>query len=170
ILVLIALKRLSNHYNEAGIYNNALYGVIMAIIGGVVSVAVIIVAAVGLLSALGIEIATWGDWTSFQQINWESLVTWSILAPYIAAILGSLVVLFVFVVVAAVFLRRSYTTLSAKTGVKMFSTVGLLTLIGAVLTIIGVGLILLWVAQVLLAVAFFSIKTQPAQPPESTPP
>lgn len=170
ILVLIALKRLSNHYNEAGIYNNALYGVIMAIIGGVVSVAVIIVTAVGLLSALGIEIATWGDWTSFQQINWESLVTWSILAPYIAAILGSLVVLFVFVVVAAVFLRRSYTTLSAKTGVKMFSTVGLLTLIGAVLTIIGVGLILLWVAQVLLAVAFFSIKTQPAQPPESTPP
>jgi len=170
ILVLIALKRLSNHYNEAGIYNNAFYGVIMAIIGGVVSVAVIMVAAVGLLSALGIEITAWGDWTTFQQINWEGLVTWGIIAPYIAAILGSLVVLFVFVVVAAVFLRRSYTTLSAKTGVKMFSTVGLLTLIGAVLTIIGVGLILLWFAQVLLAVAFFSIKTQPAQPPESTPP
>ncbi|MEE9601039.1 MAG: DUF996 domain-containing protein [Thermoplasmata archaeon] len=85
-----------------------------------------------------------------------------ILWPYIAAIVGSLVVLFVFIVVAAVFLRRSFTILSAKTGVNMFSTAGLLTLIGAVLTIIGVGFILLWFAQILLAVAFFSIKTQSA--------
>jgi len=169
ILVLIALKGLSDHYNEAGIFNNALYGFILAIIGGVISVAVIVMTAVDFLSAVGIDISTaWSDPTVFSSINWEQLVTWDILWPHIAAILGSLVVLFVFVVVAAVFLRRSYTTLSAKTGVNMFSTVGLLTLIGAVLPI--VGFILLWVAQILLAVAFFSIKTQPAQPPESTPP
>jgi len=170
ILVLIALKRLSNHYNEAGIFNNALYGFILAIIGGVVFVAAIVVAAAGLLSELAIEIAIWGDWTALQNVNWQSLVTIDILLPYIAAIIGSLVVLFAFVVVASIFLRRSYTTLSAKTGVNMFSTVGLWTLIGAVLTIIGVGFIILGVAQILLAVAFFSIKTQPAQSPESTPP
>ena len=171
ILVLIALKGLSNHYNEAGIFNNALYGFIMAIIGGVISVAVIVVTAVDFLSAVGIDISTaWSDPTVFSSINWEQLVTWDILWPHIAAIVGSLVVLFAFVVVASIFLRKSYTTLSAKTGVNMFSTVGLWTLIGAVLTIIGVGFIILWVAQVLLAVAFFSIKTQPAQPPESTPP
>jgi len=38
ILVMIALKGLSDHYNDAGIFNNALYGFIMAIIGGVVFV------------------------------------------------------------------------------------------------------------------------------------
>ena len=169
ILVMIALKGLSDHYNEAGIFNNALYGFIMAIIGGVVFVAAIVVAAVGLLTDLGIEVATWGDPAAFQNIDWQNLVTLDILLPYIAAIVGSLVVLFVFVVVGSVFLRRSLTVLSAKTGVNMFSTAGLLTLIGAVLTIIGVGFILLWVAWILLAVAFFSIKTQSAQPPASTP-
>jgi len=161
ILVLIALKGLSDHYNEAGIFNNALYGFIMAIIGGVVFVAVIVVAAVGLLTDLGIEVANWGDPTAFQSIDWQNLVTLDILWPYIAAIVGSLVVLFVFVVVGSVFLRRSFTSLSAKTGVNMFSTVGLVTLIGAVLTIIVVGFIILWVALILLIVAFFSIKTQP---------
>ena len=170
ILVLIALKGLSDHYTEGGIFNNALYGIIMAIIGGVVFVAVIVVAAVGLLIDLGIEVANWGDPAAFQRIDWQNLVTLDILWPYIGAIVGSLVVLFVFVVVAALFLRRSLTILSPKTGVNMFNTVGLLTLIGAVLTIIVVGFILLWVALILLAVAFFSIKTQPTQPPPTTPP
>jgi len=169
ILVLIALKGLSDHYNDAGIFNNALYGVIMTIIGGVVFVAVIVVAAVGLLTDLGIEVANWGDPTAFQNIDWQNLATLDILLPYIAAIIGSLIVLFVFVVVGSVFLRRSFTSLSAKTGVNRFSTVGLLTLIGAVLTIIVVGFIILWVALILLTVAFFSIKTQSAQPPATTP-
>ncbi len=167
ILLLIALKGLSNHYNESGIFNNALYGIIIAIIGGVVFVAVIAVAAVGLLTDLGIEVANWGDPTAFQNINWESVVTLDILWPYIAAIVGGLIVLFVFGVVTAIFLRKSFTTLSEKTGVNMFGTVGLLTLIGAVLTIIVVGFVLLWIALILLIVAFFSIKTQPAQPPAS---
>jgi len=170
ILVMIALKGLSDHYNEGSILNNALYGVILAIIGGVVFVAVIVVAAVGLLSALGIDMATLSDPTALSRINWQEIVTFDILLPHIAAILGSFVVLFIFVVVAAIFLRRSLTLLSAKTGVGLFGTTGLIILIGAVLTIIGVGLILLWVALILLTVAFFSIKTQPAQPPESTPP
>ncbi len=169
ILVLIALKKLSDHYNEAGIFNNALYGIIMAIIGGVVFVAVIVVTAVGLLSALGIEIANLGDPTAFQNINWQEIATLDTLWSYIAAILGSLVALFIFVVVAAVFLRRSLTLLSAKTGVNLFGTTGLVMLIGAVLTIIGVGFIILWIALILLVVAFFSIKTQPAQPSVSTP-
>ena len=170
ILVLIALKGLSDHYNEGGIFNNALYGFILAIIGGVVFVGVIVVAAVDFLSALGIHWSTLSDPTALSSINWEELVTFDILWPHIAAIVGSFIVLFVFVVVAAIFLRRSLTILSAKTGVNMFGTTGLLTLIGAVLTIIGVGLILLWVALILLTVSFFSIKTQPAQPPAPTPP
>lgn len=169
ILVMIALKGLSDHYNDAGIFNNALYGFIMAIIGGVVFVAGIVVAAVGLLTDLGIEVADWGDPAAFSNINWEELVTWDILEPHIAAIVGSLVALFVFVVVASVFLRRSFTSLSAKTGVNLFSTVGLLTLIGAVLTIIVVGFLLLWVAEILLIVAFFRIKAQSTQPPATTP-
>ncbi len=156
ILVLIALKRLSDYYNEKGIFDNALYGIIIGIIGLVVFVAGIVVAAVGLLSDLGI---TWGDWAVLQEIDWRAAVTWDIIEPHIAVIIGSLVALFVFVVVSAIFLRKSLTTLSTKTGVNMFGTAGLLMLIGAVLTIILIGFIIIWVALILLTVAFFSIKT-----------
>jgi len=152
ILVLIALKRLSGYYNAKGIFDNALYGVIAAIIGVVVFVAGIVVAATGLLSDMGIA---WDDWAGIKEID----MTWDIIEPHIAIIIGSLVALFAFVVVSAIFLRKSLTTLSTKTGVNMFGTAGLLMLIGATLTIIVIGFILIWVALILLTVAFFSIKT-----------
>lgn len=164
ILVMIALKGLSDHYSEEGIFNNALYGVIIVIIGAVISVAVIVMVAIDFFSAVGIDISTaWSDPTVFSSINWEELVTWDILRPYIAPILGSLVLLFVFVVVAAFFLRRSLTTLSEKTGVGLFGTTGLLTLIGAILTIILFGFLLLWIALILLTAAFFSIRARPTE-------
>jgi len=156
ILVLIALKGLSDNYNEKGIFDNALYGIIAAIIGVVVFVAGIVVAAVGLLSDLGIA---WSDWGAIQGLDWRAVVTWDIIEPHIAVIIGSLVALFVFVVVSAIFLRRSLTILSAKTKVNLFGTAGLLILIGAILSIIVVGFILIWVALIMLTVAFFSIKT-----------
>ena len=58
---------------------------------------------------------------------------------------------------------------SEKTGVGLFGTTGLLILIGGVLTIIVIGFILLWVALILLTISFFSIKTQTAQPPATSP-
>ena len=166
ILVMVALKGLADHYGEKGIFNNALYGVILAIIGIAVSIAIIVITAIGFLSALGIDLSTvWSDPTVLSNINWEELMTLDAIWPYIAAILGSFVLLFVFVVVASIFLRKSLNMVSEKTGVGLFGTTGLLILIGAVLTIIGIGLILLWIALILLTVSFFSIKTQTAQPP-----
>jgi len=82
----------------------------------------------------------------------------------------AVVVLFILLVIAAIFYRKSLNMLSSKSGVGMFSTAGLLLLIGAILTIIVIGIIIIWIAIILLAVAFFSIKTQTAQPPESAPP
>jgi uncharacterized membrane protein len=76
-------------------------------------------------------------------------------------------VLFVFVIITAILLRKSLGLLSAKTGVGLFGTTGLLILIGAVLTIIAIGLLLIWIAMLILAIAFFSIKPQQAQPPTS---
>ncbi|MBY9021893.1 MAG: DUF996 domain-containing protein, partial [Candidatus Lokiarchaeota archaeon] len=43
ILVMIALYNLGRYYSEPGIFNNALYGIIMGIVGGVISVVVVIV-------------------------------------------------------------------------------------------------------------------------------
>ena len=43
ILVMVALYNLASHYREGGIFNNALYGLIIGIVGGVISIATVII-------------------------------------------------------------------------------------------------------------------------------
>ena len=160
ILVLIALKGFADYYNEAGIFNNALYGVITVIVGGVVTFGVAFIALVDFLSELGLSFANVADWSAeLTAIDWTT-VGFSIIGNFIAYILLALVVLFVFVIITAILLRKSLGLLSAKSGVGLFGTTGLLMLIGAVLTIIAIGLVLIWIATLILAIAFFSMKSQ----------
>jgi uncharacterized membrane protein len=71
ILVLIAMKGLADNYNEGGIFNNTLYGVILTIIGGVVFVGAIVVGAVGLLSELNLDLATFStDPAAISTVDW----------------------------------------------------------------------------------------------------
>jgi uncharacterized membrane protein len=162
ILVLIALKGLSDHYNEGGIFNNALYGLIVGIIGGVASVATIVVMVLAVISTS----FDWTNWAMYEQ--WPT--DWNVLWGVIGAIVMALIVLFVCGIVAAIFFRKSLSILSAKSGEKIFETAGLLWLIGAILTIVLVGLILIWVAWILIAIGFFSIKATAAQPLATVPP
>ena len=167
ILTLIAVKGLADYYSEAGIFNNALYAVITAIVGGIVTAGVAFVALVDFLSELGLSLGNVGEWsTQLPTMDWTT-IGFDIIGNFVAYILLALVVLFVFVIITAILLRKSLGLLSAKTGVGLFGTTGLLILIGAVLTIIAVGLILIWVAMLILAIAFFSIK--PQQPASAAP-
>jgi uncharacterized membrane protein len=171
ILVLIAVKGLSDHYKEASIFNNTLYGVILSIVGVVVFVAALFVTAVSFFTnVLGIELsAALSDPTAFSNIDWTEAMILDNLMSHVAALVGSLVILFIFVVVATIFYRKSLTTLAEKTGVGRFGTAGLLLLIGAVLTIIAIGFLLIWIALILLTAAFFQIRAEPTQPPPMTP-
>jgi len=162
ILTLIALKGLSDHYNALGIFNNALYGFITLIIGGVAFIGTMMVMALMAISKIDID---WTNPSAIRQYFMDLNNLWGI----IAAVIIALVVLFIFVIVSAILFRKSLSTLSMKTGEKIFETAGLLWLIGAVLTIILVGFILIWIAWILIAVGFFSIKTPAAQPPAAPP-
>jgi len=171
ILVLIAVKGLSDHYKEASIFNNSLYGVILSIVGGAVFVAALFVTALSFFrDVLGIELsAALSDPTAFSNIDWTEAMIFDNLMAHVAAVVGSLLILFIFVVVAAIFYRKSLTTLAEKTGVGLFGTAGLLLLIGAVLTIIAIGFLLIWIALILVTAAFFQIREEPTQPPPVTP-
>jgi uncharacterized membrane protein len=81
--------------------------------------------------------------------------------PFIVAGISVIVILWIFAIVMAFFVRRSLLQVSSKTSVGLFSTAGLLLLVGAALTIILVGAFLIWIAVLLLAVAFLTMKTQP---------
>lgn len=161
ILVLIAMKGLADYYNEGGIFNNALYGFLTTIVGGVASVAVIVISVILALTTLITDWTNPTEWETLFQDFTNLSALWTLLGSIIAA----LIIVFIFAIITALFYRKSFNLLAAKSGVNMFSTAGLLLLIGAVLTIILVGFIIIWIAFILLAVGFFSIKTTTTQPP-----
>ena len=164
ILMLIGLKGLADFYKEAGIFNNTLYAIILAIVGIVVAVAAIVVTALSALSSIGIDLSNVNDWAMFgsELANYfTNFGDFSAIWTLLGAVVSALVILYIFVIVTMFFLRRSMNQLSSKTGVGLFGTTGLLMLIGAVLPLIG--LLLIWIGFILLTVAFFQIKVQPTQ-------
>jgi uncharacterized membrane protein len=174
ILVLIALYRLANFYNDKGIFNNAIYGVITGVVGAVVTGIVAVIAVLASLSSLETFIGElypgWipGDWASLSGMTptIPSNIDFSPLASFLAAIVAIFAVIIIFAVAATYFFRRSLKQLSVKTTIGLFSTAGLMLFIGAFLLILLIipGLIVMWLAVLILAIAFFQIKAQPEQP------
>jgi uncharacterized membrane protein len=168
ILVMVALYNLASYYREGGIFNNALYGLIVGIVGGVISIAAVIITVLTSLSDfLYALFPDWnGDWTALSGLTPNpSNLSLDNITPFLAGIFAVLIILWVFSIIATFFIRRSLGTLSVKSGVGLFSTAGLLLLIGAVsIVLFGIGLILIWISTLLLAIAFFQIRPQQAQP------
>ena len=160
ILLLIGLKGLANFYKEDGIFNNSLYSIIIAIVGFVVGVGVIVISAVSALANIGIDWANIEDWanvgtdmaTVFTDFNFNAI------ADLLGALLIGLIIIYVVVIVSMFFFRKSMNQLSAKSGIGLFGTAGLLMLIGAVIPVIG--LLIIWIGAILVTVAFFQMKQE----------
>jgi uncharacterized membrane protein len=167
ILVLVALYNLAGYYSERGIFNNALYGLIAGIVGGVISVAAVIYTVLtSLTDFLYTLFPDWnGDWSALSGLTPDtSNISLDTILPFLAGIFAVFIILWVFAIISAFFVRRSLGSLSVKSGVGLFSTAGLLILIGAVLIIaFGIGLILIWISALILAIAFFTIKPKETQ-------
>ena len=171
ILVLIGLKSLADYYNDAGIFNNFLYGTIAGVVGVVVAgVAFAFVIFTSLTDFLYTVFPTWnGDLSSLSGLTPDvSAIDPTAILPFLASFLVIALILFFTAIIVAIFMRKSLNTLSAKASIGLFGTTGLLLLIGAVLTIIFIGAILIWIAMLILAIAFFSMKQQQTQPAMST--
>lgn len=169
ILVLVALYGMAGHYKEGRIFNGALYGIIVAIVGVVVAVfTLFLVVLTSLTDFLHQIYPNWnGDWTTLSGMTPNtSNIDFSSIASFLGGLVGVLVILWIAAIVSAFLVRRSLGALSAKSGVGLFSTAGVLLLVGAVLIIaFGIGLILIWISALLTAIAFFQMKPQQAQPP-----
>ncbi|MDA4125513.1 MAG: DUF996 domain-containing protein [Thaumarchaeota archaeon] len=151
ILVLVAIKRVSEVVADPSIFNNMLIAIVLGIAGIVVGVVVI---AASVFSAFGLTALTQmapGSVPSIAQTDIVKLIT---------GIVAGLAVVWILLLVAAIFVRKSYGSMATKLGVGMFSTSGLIFLIGAALTIVLVGFILIFVSEILNIIAFFSIPEQ----------
>jgi uncharacterized membrane protein len=151
ILVLIAVKYISDVIEDKSVFNNYLISVILNIlalaVGGLVIFASFWPLIFGSIS---------GGFTPELDI-----------ITIIFTVIIALVVVWIFYIVSAIFLRKSFNTISSRLNISMFGTAALLYLIGAALMIVVIGFIIILIADILQIVAFFSISEQ--TPPEQTP-
>jgi uncharacterized membrane protein len=144
ILILLAIKNISDAMQDRAIFNNAMIAVILAIVG--VAIAGVVIAGT-IFSFIGLRYTFVPGSTTIPS-NMISLV---------GRLIAGLAVVWIVAIIAAFFLRKSFNEISTKLNVGMFRTGALLYFIGAILTIIFVGFILIFVAEILFAVAFFGI-------------
>lgn len=145
ILVLIAIKHISDHTGDRSIFNNYLIAVIVGVIAMVVGA---VMGFAGLFGGFGLMGA------GAPMIG---------LTGMLLSMIAVLAVIWILEVIAAIFIRRSFTSIASALNVKMFSTAALLYLIGAILIIaFGVGGIILLVALILQVIAFFRIPVSKA--------
>lgn len=176
ILVLLALRGLADFYKERCIFNNGLYAFIALIVGVGATFAglVYLLFYTSYLTDLVAQIYPGfnGDWSTLPSLTPNTNVDPSALIPFIGPILSILAIGWVFAIIVSFFTWRSIKTVAEKSNVSLFSTAGILLLIGSVLIIaFGFGLILMWIAVLLIAIAFFQIKppieqvVAPSSPP-----
>ena len=159
VLVLVAVKYISESVGDRAIYSNIVYFIILAIIGSVV-VFLFVVAALLPFLVLGGFPPTTGPIDITDPATILAATTFLI----------GLGIGWVIAIVAALFLRRSFNSISTSLGVGLFGTAGLLYFIGAILLIVVVGFVLIFIAEILMIVAFFSIPEQAPQPAPMAPP
>jgi len=138
ILILLATKEISESVQDKTIFDDATLAAITAVIGAVV------------FSGL-IFLYFFGGPFGFGP---------ALFIPFLVA-LGTF---WVFTVISAIFLKRSYEKISQRLNVSAFATTGLLYLIGAALTIVFIGFLILLVALIFQVVAYFSIQDRPQSP------
>jgi uncharacterized membrane protein len=152
ILLLMALKGFSQSYQDASIYDNALKGFIYYIIA-----VVLVVVSIALF---------WASFVSIVSIIFIGLGLIGIIGFVVTLILA-----FVFYIMAAKRLRTTLNSLAQKTGEHSFETAGTLLYWGAILMIVFfIGGILIFIAWIFATIGFFSMKTSGQQPSSYAPP
>jgi uncharacterized membrane protein len=165
ILLIKSVREFSNYYQDQSIYQNSLTGIKYYIVALVAATVAVTAMVIGVLSA-----------TAFTFTGLASFAFTTGLGVGLIALFAGLVIAFIFYVLAASHLRKTFNTLSEKTGDQSLATAGTLLWVGSILTIIGVGLILIFVAWIFATIGFFTMKSPqyqqyvPQQPNGYTPP
>ena len=136
ILLLVAMKGLSDDYNDPDIFKNALYGFIFGIIGVIALAAFIPIAFFGVATV--------------------STVSTTVPLAGLGLLVLVFIVMYVFYLIGAMFYNKALNILAAKSGEGTFNTAGMILLIGAIIPI--VGLLLQFIAWIIAAIAFFNIR------------
>jgi uncharacterized membrane protein len=154
------VKYISDSLHDSSIFSNILIAIVLAIVGVAVG-GIVILGSVLRFVGLG-NLARIGTTT-------PTTIPSGVFGMIGGIILG-LVLVWIMLIIAAYFQRKSYEVIAARLNVGTFRTAAMLYLIGAALVIILVGFFLLFLAQILFVVAFFSIKEEMISSPSGSAP
>jgi uncharacterized membrane protein len=163
VLVLIAVKQISDAVNDREIFNNVLMAVILQVVGiGILTFAVL----GGLISMFAM--APFGS--PFDGFGGPGLMDGGAVFAFLGILIVGLIAMWIVLIIAARFLRKGYERIAVTTKTEMFGTVGRWYFYGALLVIVLVGFIIILIAEILQIVAFFSLpESPPAQPTTEQP-
>ncbi len=139
ILLLVAAKSISQQTSDK-IFTNVMWAVVLVITGSIVGFLIVFN---GLISAVNF---------SSGSVN---------LATYTNSLIFGLVVVWVFLILGAIFTSKSYYAIAKGLDADLFRTAATLFLVGAVLIIVlGIGFIIIFAALAVQLAAFLSLPDE----------
>ncbi len=173
ILLLIGLNGIAGYFKDRFIFNQSLFAVIVVVIGLVVAGVVLVsVVLANLTPLLGMLYPGWNgaitdlpNTTPDPNALTPDNINIAALMPLLIGFVGVWVVVWITAIIATFLVRRSLVAIADKSSTKLFSTAGMIMLIGGFLGLVAIGYFLIVIGLLLLAVAFFQL--QPTPPPEA---
>jgi uncharacterized membrane protein len=159
VLFVVAMHRLSEYYNEQGIFKNTLYGFIINLVSGLCAfVAVFIL--IGYFASSIAQGATQTTAATPAPSVPPYLVPPNVATSFVsffAILIAAIAIIFVVGIVVAVLYMRAFNKLGEKSGIHNFNTAGLLILVGVIVPIVS------WIGWIFAALGFHSLKPKPAE-------
>ncbi len=150
VLLMKGMKEFSYYYQDESIYRNALTGIKYYIVAIIAAAVAIIAIVVGAASATALFAGNFLFTAGF--------------ALGLIAFLAGIVAAFVFFLLVATHLKKTFHTLAEKTSEGSFETASTLFWVGSILTIFfGIGLLLIFISWIFATIGFFSMKSRTYQ-------
>jgi uncharacterized membrane protein len=154
VMVLLAVKQISEVVRDREIFNNVLMAVILQIVGSAISAFVVIGGLLSTFMMAPLE-------SPFDGFVGPGMFGVGAALAVLGTLIVGLVVMWVVLIISARFLRKGYDGIATKTGTETFRSVGRWYYYGAWLSIVLVGFVLIMIAAILQIVAFFSLPESP---------
>ena len=162
ILQFIAIKNISEILHDQSIFSNFLINFIFGILA-IGSVIIVLIATIGSVGGISF-------FTAFEGMNpTQPAEIFSYIQPLLSGCIVALVVMWILLLLGAIYLRKSYNRIAEQTNVETFKTTGTLYLIGTASIIFIVGFLIIFIARIFEIISFFSLPDEiPSNTEEDT--
>lgn len=150
ILIFLGVKTIAEVTSDQDIFKNFLLSFIFNIVAIVALFGMLLIgfgAAGGISWLTSLETANITNFSSFWNYFGDIIIT---------AIIG-FIVAWIFLIIGAIYLRKSYNSIAKHTNVNYFETTGTIYLIGSITAIILIGFLILFIARIFEIIAYFSL-------------